>query len=748
MKTEENKQVKKDNDTSVTTTPVVTRNDNHECWMQLIYDKHVTDVSSAEGCGELEGCLTADLLHSGTANIIQSLGVETAQSGLDSQNISILNNTSGTKTQSADSKQKSVNMLQHDGSSHSAMTNLPSSKEEKWDTSFISPTQPVSVREALSIFDTPPSCATLKKKSVPRRSRRHHKKASQASPNTDRLNVMQDGDSPRLLLNNETISNGRCRDLCLGATDSQGKTFTVPESGTEFCSNLEGRPLGSEHLQLNTKVVSPVKKNDEDVCQSESKTCRSSAQLQVAAVGCLESVCCGDDDKIGLSEQKCSLEIPFETSASNGRLSQLSSGDDGFTQISQTTLSAAYKVVDNLATGFDCPRLTLPHKDTTSPSDTMCGMKRRISVKEKDNACDIVAASKLSPVAESVCHITEANKCWASSAANETCSATREKVCSAAHKMCYVSSSKMCSAINQVYGDSERETCSAQKEENNVASSKSCSAIIMPCGDMNRVCNAPCSNRHSCTNTQCVNTDVKVCSAGTNKLPEIGQVKCDSDVERDRIALNEDNAFTQISPSMLNAMLHVADSMSQDPYSVITDKADIDLHVNKSRSDPLCSDWLGCRSHNSPSEIAYKHSSIENVCKTKNNPPGMVHEKTFSKESPNSQTLTNGGCSGGRSHVAKQPESLSIKSKTLSLGSRKSKRFSYPSVKQISSMCPQRVFNLQRNTVEQIEEKSSGTTQLNMSDQSCYSASIISMNIASSDCDKGRCLHQVIWLMR
>ncbi|KAI0235833.1 hypothetical protein LSAT2_013640 [Lamellibrachia satsuma] len=279
--------------------------------------------------------------------------------------------------------------------------------------------------------------------------------------------------------------------------------------------------------------------------------------------------------------------------------------------------------------------------------------------------------------------------------------------------------------------------CSAQKEENNVASSKSCSAIIMPCGDMNRVCNAPCSNRHSCTNTQCVNTDVKVCSAGTNKLPEIGQVKCDSDVERDRIALNEDNAFTQISPSMLNAMLHVADSMSQDPYSVITDKADIDLHVNKSRSDPLCSDWLGCRSHNSPSEIAYKHSSIENVCKTKNNPPGMVHEKTFSKESPNSQTLTNGGCSGGQSHVAKQPESLSIKSKTLSLGSRKSKRFSYPSVKQISSMCPQRVFNLQRNTVEQIEEKSSGTTQLNMSDRSCYSASIISMNIASSDCDKG-----------
>ena len=784
--------------------PTDTWKGDNKCWHQSTYSTNLTRVS--ESC-HLKGCLSGDLLHSRRAEI-GSLSVDKNLSRVCSSDISTLNISSeasqfeleamlgkgvessdvvgGTegrmmtgvdwtenteefhsmgldaKTNVTESDHKTTDLSKcGEGTCGTTTTrNLSTNMEDKQEALFTSPPQTVSVREALSIFDTPPSCATLKKKSVPRRARKHRKVA----PNTDRF----DDETPALLLDNKMVE-GRCDSNVVlpqndpskhGVDMTHDPVETLTASGenpTKMGMKLCERRLGSQDTESKEMTVD----TNQNKGGCESACNRTSANLVIDEIAASEYLPQSDNEMVGSSVKEHDIEVPLMSSTQNDRASPMSKlgADDGFTQISQATLSAACEAADNLSAVLDRPVLTPPPEGATSSDATFC-MKSRICAGEKENpyegvgdvkyvgddnmtqdkdvcdqecvdrmceekdkvcsACGNYTISAVSLVTKSKCHITETVKCVTS---HEACCAAIEQMCSASQRVGYAGDNKVCSSKKEVCSIDSNYVCSANK-----------------CSDTNGLRS---SNTYSCTNTQHVDTDVKTCSAKTEQL------KCDSGAETDRIVANEEIAFTQISPSMIGAIFHVTDS-AHDPCSTTTH---LDAHPSaESQADPLCSDWVESRPHKSctiPSEMIYKHSSSDGVCKEQKDTLVRVHMRTLSKQSPVTQTVAD-GCNAGGTPVAKQPGSITVKPKTLSLSKRKTKKFSYPSIKQISNMCPQRVFNLMtdafsvadvspRNAVGPVDEKSAGKTESTLSERSHDSVPVIAL-----DSNKGRCPDVVI----
>ena len=741
-----------DGATGLTVTATVAANDSHECQLVPKHDKLLGEQST-----EKEGHLTSeDILVSETTVMQESFGAQLkistlndastlngrkpevdlwdapGGSGEESREKSVTDTdmnqvddtfkgiqtfTSDMKTQATEVQQKPATLPQSDEYSHSAMTSLSCSNEDKQDTPFMSPSQHVSVREALSIFDTPPSCATLKKKSVPRRSSRLCKKGANTSADSGRLNVVTlDDDSPLLVSDEDGTVCKRCDSNGNLLIDEASSGVDAVEIGVNTGENpspskllgvLERRPSVSETVRMDVKRIDT---GVADRCQSEF--CGKPAQPPTD-----DALRCQNLD----SGSSGRWEMLFERSTSRGRKSPSSKpgGDDGFTQISQATLSAVCEVVDNVSTVQDRQRRAI----ASERSDSICvGEKGRCGDMDGDvdsekrgvvcrKHCDdkrgkgdgkelsarvISGDLKLSPIAESMCHITKVDNCRPGSDAIDS-------VCSAVCNGC-----KVCGAVTKIHSPCGRKVCSPPGQSS------------VTSRDMNKVCSAPS------TDTQCDDARVKVCSVGANALPKIGRSE-----DNGRTVSNEDIAFTQISQSTMDEMLQAADS-SHDTHAVTLIKVISDHSTDDHLPDLPNSDWSGSMSRNSrttPNKIEHKHSSRENECGL---PPDRDYNKTLSKH----RTSPGGGCNVEGSHVAKRQ--VSSVAKNLSFANKK--RFSYPSAQQISSMCPQRVFNLKtdafgvtdmfsRNTVDSVDVKFPGGTDPSASNQLCASVSITSSNV-------------------
>ena len=757
--------------TGLTMIAAVAAIDSHECRLASKHDKLLGGESS-----EKDGHLNENILVSEAAEVARqkSFGVETQISTLSdtstldghkpevelcdapcgcweesrekSMTGTVMNQvddtckgipflSSGTKAQSIEVQNKPAMVSQSDEDSHNAVTNLSCGMEDEQDTPFTSPSQLVSVREALSIFDTPPSCATLKKKSVPRRSRRLRKMRPNASGDSGSLNIVtMDDDSPQLMSDNDGAVGKRCDsngNLLSGEASSGVNAIEIGVNKvenpsplkTKFSGDLERRPSEAETVQMDVKRMGT---GGADGCQPQFYG--TTAQLPADDALRFQNL-----DSVSSGRQ----EMLFEMSTSCDRMSPSSKrgGDDGFTQISQATLSAVCEVVDNVSVAHDRPRCAISSERSTAISvrdiDAGAGSEKTVVACRKDcndkryeedskelSACAVSGALKLSPIAESRCHVTEVNNCGRDSAAsNGVCSAVSY---SNGGKACCVGNN-VHSALNQGHSN---EVC--------IISTTSC--------DMNKVCSAPSAD------TRCVDARVKVCSAGTNALRMIGQSE-----DNGRSASNEDIAFTQISQSLMDEMLQAADS-SHDAHAVTSVKVDSDPSTDDRLPDPPRSDWSRSRSHNfctTPNKILHKHSSRENECELL---PDRGNNQKLSKHhiSPDCQRNVEG------SHVAKQQESSVGKSKNLSFANKK--RFSYPSAQQISSMCPQRVFNLKtdafgvtdmftRNTVDSVDVKSSGKTDPSASIQSCSGVSVTSSNVVAKVSGEGKTPDDMISLI-
>ena len=753
--------------TGLTVTATVAAYDSRECQLSSKLDKLLVEESS-----EKEGHLSDDILVSETAEVVRgkSFGVETQISTLD--DASTLNGrkaevklwdapsgsgeesreksmtetdtnqmddtkgiqtlTSNMKTQSTEVQQKPTTLLQSQEDSHNAMINLSCGKEDNQNTPFTSPSQHVSVREALSIFDTPPSCVTLKKKSVPRRSSRLCKKGANTSGDADRLNVVTlDDDSPLLVSDEDGAVGKRC--------DSNGNLLSVEASSgvdsveiwvnpgeyvspSKLLGVLERRSSVSETAHLDARRIVT------NVCQPVFYGTTAAQPPTDDALQCqnLDS---------GSSRRR---EMLFDRPTSHSRKSPSSKpgGEDEFTQISQATLSAVCEVVDNVSTVHDRPRCVIASEKSTSicvGEKGRCGDgsvdsekrgvvchkdcdAKRCEEDGKDLSARVVGGdSKLSSIAESMCHVMVVDNCGPGSVASDS-------VCSAVCNGC-----KVCGAVTKIHSPSGRKVCSTPGQSSEVCS------ISVTSRDTNKVCSAPSTDR------QCVDARVKVCSTETDSQPKIAQSEY-----KGRTVSNEDIAFTQISQSTMDEMLQAAD-LSHDAHDVTSVKVNGDPRTDDPFPAPLSSDWSGSMSHNSrttPNKIEHKHSSRENECRL---PSDRDYNKTLSKH----RTSPDGQCNVECSHVAKQQVSSVAKSKNQSFANKK--RFSYPSAQQISSMCPQRVFNLKtdafgvtdmftRNTVDSVDVKFPGGTDPSASNQSCSGVSVESSNVAPKAFSEGKTL--------
>ena len=696
--------------TGLTVTATVAANDSRECQLASKHYKLLGEESS-----EKKGHLNDDILVSETAEVVRlksfvvdaqistlidastlnghkaevkladapgGSGEESREKSVTETDINHMEDTKGIhivtsdmKTQATEVQQKPATLPQSQDDSDNAVTNLSCGNEDKQDTPFMSPSQHVSVREALSIFDTPPSCATLKK-SVPRRSSRLCTKGANTSGDADRLNVVASDDDSPLLVSDE---DGRVCKRC----DSNGNLLSV-----EASSGMDAVEIGVNTGEYVSPLIVLERRPSETVRMDANRIdtggvdrCQSEFYGITARLPTDDALRCQNLDS-GSSGRR---EMLFDRPTSHSRKSPSSKpgGEDEFTQISQATLSAVCEVVDNVSTVDDRQRRAIASERSTSicvGEKGRCGgieagvdSEKRVVVCRKD--CDdkrgkedgkdlsarfVSGDSKLSPIAESMCHVMEGNNC----------------------------------------GPGSDNMCSAQS-----------------------------------TDTQCVDAHVKVCSAGINTLPVIGQSE-----DKGRTVSNEDIAFTQISQSTMDEMLQAADS-SHDAHVVTSVKVNGDPSTDDPLPDPPHSDWSGSMSHNSrttPNKIEHKLSSRENERRL---PPDRDYNKTLSKH----RTSPDGQCNVEGSHVAKQQ--VSSGAKNLSFTNKK--RFSYPSAQQISSMCPQRVFNLKtdafgvadmftRNTVYSVDVKFPGGTDPSASNQLCDGVSVESSNVAPKAFSEGK----------